>query len=108
MKDAEVAKDSICEDAKTIVDSYWQQYCQMKDAEVAKNSICEDAKAIVDSYWQQYCQMKDAEVAKNSICEDACEKKKAARMSTNLPVQNHKVTGLAKCLAMIWPPCGRY
>eukprot|EP00434_Breviolum_minutum_P013440 symbB.v1.2.011847.t1/scaffold801.1/size161289/3 len=60
------------EDAKTIVDSYWHQYCQMKDAE--------DAKTMVESYWRDFCEMK-----------------KASTMSTNKPVQNHKVTGLDKC-----------
>eukprot|EP00434_Breviolum_minutum_P041057 symbB.v1.2.036516.t1/scaffold5178.1/size30123/2 len=92
------------EDAKTIVESYWHQYCQMKDAEVATNSICEDAKTIVESYWQQYCQMKDAEVAKKTICEDA---KTMVESYWRDFCELKKVTGLAKCLAMIWPPCGR-
>ena len=61
------------EDAKTIVDSYWQQYCQMKDW-IGQAWFCATLQLFDFSLFG--CQIflllhsEDAEVTKNSICED--------------------------------------
>ena len=61
------------EDAKTIVDSYWHQYCQMKDW-IGQAWFCATLQLFDFSLFGCHIFLllhsEDAEVAKNSICED--------------------------------------
>ena len=61
------------EDAKTIVDSYWHQYCQMKDW-IGQAWFCATLQLSDFSFFGCHIflllRSEDAEVAKNSICED--------------------------------------